>query len=58
MYVKETDMTYAKCENWDKPGKNEIPKSIINWDRMKRLPEADRKRTRPVAVDVKTKTLI
>ena len=51
-------MTYAKCENWDKPGTNEIPKSIINWDRMKRLPEADRKRTRPVAVDVKTKTLI
>jgi hypothetical protein len=45
MYVKEIFMTYAKCLNWDKPGKNEIPKSLIDWQRVKNFPDCDRKRS-------------
>ena len=38
-------MTNAKCENWDKPGKNEIPQFMpVNIVRFKRCPDCDRKR--------------
>jgi hypothetical protein len=35
----------TKCDSWDKPGKNEIPKSMINWQRVRDCPDCDRKRT-------------
>ena len=40
-------MQYAiKCDSWDKPGKNEVPKSMINWTRViKNCPDCDRKRS-------------
>ena len=39
-------MTYAKCENWDKPGKNEIPKFMpVDLARFSRCPDCDLKRS-------------
>jgi len=36
----------ALCDSGEKPGKNEIPKSMINWVRViKDCPDCDRKRT-------------
>ena len=46
MYVKETLMIHAtKCDSWEKPGKNEILKQLINWAQIKKYPDCDRKRS-------------
>jgi hypothetical protein len=46
MYVKETLMKYnAKCDSWEKPGKNEMVKFMpVNFGRIKNCPDCDRKR--------------